>query len=228
MAEYFNSVFADNPEKGKVERLSIKDVKPETDITVNEAIDFVKKRYFGDTPNASIEQGKNPETSDDLKNLENTSFENLEHRLSEEEKLQILEETGWSNEIIEHIESMEQYEIYKTACLHEEEINGRKCLVKDIDMDCVDPKSGKTNRQLMSEGKAPIDSKTKEKIELHHMGQSFYSPFAELCENTEHGNGNHAILHPSKKESWRRSPELKQLYQRQRADYWKTRSLEEK
>ena len=122
---------------------------------------------------------------------------------------------------------MDQYEVYKNAGLHEEEINGRKCLVKDIDMDYVDPKTGLTNRELMEKGRTPIDAKTGEPIELHHMGQDFNSPFAELCANSEHGDGKDAILHDKKVESWRQDPEKKNYYNNvQRPNHWKARARE--
>ena len=57
---------------------------------------------------------------------------------------------------------MEQYEIYKNAGLYEAEINGRKCLIKDIDMDYVDPKTGMTNRERLAHrprSLSPIDKK---------------------------------------------------------------------
>ena len=76
----------------------------------------------------------------------------------------------------------------------------------------------------MAEGKSPIDSKTGEKIELHHMGQNFDGPFAELCENSEHGDGNHKTLHTSNEGSWRNDPEQKNQYQREKAQHWKTRA----
>ena len=144
--------------------------------------------------------------------------------LTEEEKARIKEETGWSDEIIDAIESMDQYEIYKNAGLHEAEVNGRKCLLKDIDLDYVDPKTGMTNRELMEKGRSPIDAKTGEKIELHHMGQDFDGPFAELAENSEHGDGNHSTLHTKSEGSWRNDPEQKNQYQTEKRQHWKTRA----
>ncbi len=165
------------------------------------------------------------ETANAAEGAEGTSAEKV--GLTEDEKAKIIEETGWSAEIANCIESMDQYEVYKNADLHEAEIDGRKCLVKDIDMDYVDPKTGLTNRQLMSEGRAPIDSKTGEKIELHHMGQDFNSPFAELCTNSEHGDGKDAILHDKKVESWRQDPEKKNHYNNvQRPNHWRARAKE--
>ena len=144
--------------------------------------------------------------------------------LTEDQKLQIKEETGWSDEIIDAIESMEQYEIYKNADLHEAEINGRKCLLKDIDLDYVDPDTGMTNRELMEKGRSPIDAKTGEKIELHHMGQNFDGPFVELAENSEHGDGNHKVLHGKMEDSWRNNPEQKNQYQTEKRNHWKSRA----
>lgn len=164
------------------------------------------------------------DTDETLEEQNETDEDDIIPSLTEEEKARIKEETGWSDEIIDAIESMEQYEVYKNADLHEAEVNGRKCLLKDIDLDYVDPKTGKTNKELMAEGKSPIDSKTGEKIELHHMGQNFDGPFAELTENSEHGDGKHKILHTSHEGSWRNDSEMKNQYQREKAQHWKTRA----
>ena len=145
--------------------------------------------------------------------------------ISECDKTRIREETGWSKEIIDCIKNMEQYEIYKDAGLEEKEINGRKCVVKkDLDLDYIDEKTGLSNKERMERGMAPIDEKTGEKIELHHMDQKFDSPFVELTENSEHGGKNHKILHDNNIESWRRDPELKKQYNNiQRPEHWRSR-----
>lgn len=158
-------------------------------------------------------------------NLNEMTEVNEKVGLTNEEKVLIKNETGWSDEIIDHIESMEQYEIYKKAGLHEAEIDGRKCLVKDIDLDYVDSKTGMTNRELMEKGRTPIDSKTGEKIELHHMGQDYDGPFVELCENSEHGDGNHSVLHTKMEDSWRSNPEMENHYNNvDRPNHWKERA----
>ena len=181
--------------------------------------DFVQK-YDPDKRIDVDNESKEIEPKEAVDNIEKNG-------LSDEEKQIIKEETNWSDEIIDHIENMDQYEIYKNAGLHEEEINGRKCLVKDIDMDFVDPKTGLTNRERMENGLSPIDSKTGEKIELHHMGQDADSPFAELCENSEHGDGNHATLHPKTGDSWRQDSKLNKQYNDvDRPNHWKERSKE--
>lgn len=147
--------------------------------------------------------------------------------LSSLERNAIKKETSWTDEIVNNIDSMEQYDIYKKAGLVESVVDDRICLVKGIDMDYVDPKTGMTNRQLMSKGRAPIDAKTGEKIELHHMGQKQNAPFAELCENSEHGDGNDAILHDKNKPSWRRNPLANEQYKKEKVSHWKTRATME-
>ena len=187
-----------------------------TDVKTNSVFDEIKGKAKIPVVN---------ETANAAEGIEGTSAEKT--GLTEDEKAKIIKETGWSSEIVNCIESMDQYEVYKNADLHEAEIDGRKCLVKDIDMDYVDPKTGLTNRELMEKGRAPIDAKTGESIELHHMGQNFNSPFAELCANSEHGDGKDAILHDKKVESWRQDPEKKNQYNNvQRPNHWKARAKE--
>lgn len=153
--------------------------------------------------------------------IKNSNLDIKESCLTEDEKRKIKEEMGWSDEIVNHIDSWKQYEIYKG--LSEVIINGRHCLIKNIDLDYVDPKTEKTNRELMGEGRSPIDSKTGEKIELHHMGQSHDAPFAELSES-EHGDGNHNTLHPNRENSWRNDKELNNEYNnKQKPEHWKER-----
>ena len=110
--------------------------------------------------------------------------------LTEEEKAKIKEETGWSDEIIENIKNMKQYEILKNAGLIEVEINGRKCLIKEnIDLDYTD-EDGISNRDRIARGLAPLDSKTGKPLELHHLGQKADSPLVELTEE-EHRTGEY-------------------------------------
>lgn len=149
----------------------------------------------------------------------------VEEGLSEADRGLIKEETGWSDEIIDNIKNMDQYEILKNANLHEKMVNGRPCLCKNIDLDYVDDKTGLTNRELMEKGLSPYDAKTGEKIVLHHLGQKYDSPFAELTEK-EHGDGNHGTLHNNNIESWRRDEVLKKQYNDvDRPQHWKNRAI---
>lgn len=127
--------------------------------------------------------------------------------LTDDEKAKIKEETGWSDEIIDNIKNMKQYEVLKNAGLKEIEINGRKCLIKEnIDLDYTD-EDGVTNRERMARGLAPLDSKTGKPLELHHLLQKADSPLVELTEEEhrtgeyEDGKKNQSLWHDNTKET---------------------------
>ncbi len=175
------------------------------------------------------QQVETEKISEETPNLEKTETINPErNELTSEQKEQIKNETHWSGEVVDHIRSMDEYEkVYKPADLHEQKVDGRTCLVKNIDMDYVSPKTGLSNREAMAKGASPLDAKTGEKLELHHMGQNYDAPLAELCENSEHGDGNDKILHDKNTESWRNDTQLKNQYQNvDRPNHWKERAEE--
>lgn len=167
--------------------------------------------------------------SEETPNLEKAETITPErNELTSEQKEQIKNETHWSGEVVDNIRSMDEYEkVYKPADLYEQKVDGRTCLVKNIDMDYVSPKTGLTNRQAMEKGASPVDAKTGEKLELHHMSQNYDAPLVELCENSEHGDGNDKILHDKNTESWRNDTQLKNQYQNvDRPNHWKERAEE--
>lgn len=139
--------------------------------------------------------------------------------LTQEEKEQIKEETGWSDEIIDAIGSMEEYEIYKEAGLQEAEINGKKCLIRnDIDPEQKDD-FGRTNKERMADGLAPI-TKDGQTVELHHIGQKSDSPLAELTTSEHRGKGNDTVLHDKTKES-----EIdRNEFAKERESHWEARA----
>ncbi len=142
--------------------------------------------------------------------------------LTQEEKDRIKEEKGWSDEIIDAISCVEEYEIYDKAGLVEAEIGGRKCLIRtDIDMEQKDER-GRTNKERMKKGLAPID-KNGETIELHHIGQKQDSPLAELTTSEHRGKGNDVILHDKTKESEVDRAEFK----KEKEQHWKDRAPEQ-
>ena len=165
------------------------------------------------------------ESTSALSAEEGTNEINGENPLTDVERSAIMEETGWSEDVVNCIETQEQYELYRKADLHEAVVDERKCLVKDIDLDYVDEKTGLTNRELMENGLCPVDAKTGETIELHHMGQDYESPFAELCSISEHrGEGVDTILHDKNVVSWRQDPEKKSHYCNvERPRHWRNR-----
>ena len=145
--------------------------------------------------------------TDDANDSASETTETKSEGLTDEEKAKIKEETGWSDEIINNITNMKQYEVLKNAGLKEVEINGRKCLIKEnIDLDYTD-EDGVTNRERMARGLAPLDSKTGKPIELHHLGQKADSPLVELTEEEhrtgeyEDGKKNQSLWHDNTKET---------------------------
>lgn len=148
--------------------------------------------------------------------------------LTAEEKAKIKEETGWSDEIIENIKTMRQYEILKNAGLIEVEINGRKCLIKEhIDLDYTD-EDGISNRERMKRGLAPLDSRTGKPYELHHLGQKEDSPLVELTEEEhrtgeyEDGKKNQSLWHDNTQETEIHGEG--NSWNQERKAYWKERA----
>ena len=168
----------------------------------------------------NIEHLNNIEQPD--KNSEiNKSDEGIKEGLKDEERTKIREESGWSDEIISSINSMEEYEIYKNAGLQEAEYDGKKCLIRnDIDWEQKDA-MGRTNRERSEQGLSPINKEGKV-IELHHIGQHADSPLAELTAQEHRGKGNDTILHNKTKES-----EInRQAFAGERSEHWEARANE--
>lgn len=130
----------------------------------------------------------------------------------------IQKESRYPVEVIARFNSMEQYEICKSAGLTAKMVNGKTALVRQIDLNYVDELTGKTNLQLMQEGYAPYDA-TGQKYQLHHIGQRNDSPLAILTQAEHTGSGNNKIWHiltedfdnPAKQPGWTK---IKQ-------DFWK-------
>ena len=139
-----------------------------------------------------VDETKAKEAANEISNEKSASEvdETDSTELTDEEKQRIKEESGWSDEIIDNIKNMDQYEILKNAELIETEINGKKCLIrKDFDLDYTD-QDGISNRERIARGNVPLDCKTGEPIELHHLGQKADSPLVELTV-TEHRTGEY-------------------------------------
>lgn len=148
--------------------------------------------------------------------------------LTKENREQIKQETGWSDKIIDSIKNMEQYGVLKNADLVEIQINGRECLVKtNIDLDHAD-EDGITNRERISRGLAPLDSKTEKPLELHHLGQKADSPLVELTEE-EHRTGEY-VAGKKNQSLWHDNSVTTEVHgdgnswDHERREHWKTRA----
>lgn len=151
--------------------------------------------------------------------------------LSLEEKVLLQDETGWSDKIIDAIKTPEEADVYKDAGL--KDVNGNLERT-DIDWNAKIPQdkidrmrslysdevanqwSGKTNIDLIKDGKAPYGPDG-ERINLHHIGQKPDSPLAELTD-TEHKT-NDGILHDKTKASEIERP----VFRKEREAYWRNR-----
>ena len=171
--------------------------------------------------NIGQEDNVNYNKSDTSGSEGNETTENT-RGLTEEQKAEIKKETGWPNEVVDAIGSMEEYEIYKNAGLVAQEVNGKYCLVKDnIDWDQKDA-MGRTNKERAEQGLSPID-KDGNVIELHHIGQHRDSPLAELTPDEHRGKGNDTVLHNKAKES-----EIdRNAFGEERRAHWKNRAEED-
>lgn len=157
--------------------------------------------------------------------LESESFRKLESReLTDLEKKQIKDETGWSDGLIDSFSSMKEYGIYKDAGLRESEVNGFKCLIRDdIDWDQKD-EFGQSNSERTSNKLSPINT-SGETVELHHVGQNASGPFAELTESEHRRKGNDSILHDVSRQGLT-SSERYEFNNYIKPSYWQTRANE--
>ncbi|MDR1542724.1 MAG: HNH/ENDO VII family nuclease [Clostridiales bacterium] len=119
--------------------------------------------------------------------------------ITAEQKAELKEQSGWSNEIIDSLRSLEEAEIYQEAGLKQEKIGEKYALAKEIDFDSPD-EFGVTNRQRIDSGHSPVDADGNT-IYVHHIGQHKDSPFAELTYKEHMQDGHNAILHPKREES---------------------------
>ena len=157
---------------------------------------------------------------------ESNSSKAIEVNVNQNEELRayLEKESTYSMEVNKYISSPEELQVYKDAGLVEKNIDGRICLIReDLDLDYVDKQSGLTNAELIAKGRSPYDAKTGERIELHHIGQDFNAPFAELKSVSEHDIYS-KTLHKSETDSWRRDPEKVSQYTAQRKAHWKNRA----
>lgn len=204
-------------EAKEVAKNAVENIKNAGDAVLSKLDDIknMTPEQLSEKVNKALEENEAENTSED------GEADEKQEGLTDEEKAKIKEETGWSDEIIDAIGSMEEYEIYKNAGLVEVEIDGKKCLVRnDIDWDQKDA-MGRTNRERTEQGLSPINKDSKV-IELHHIGQHADSPLAELTTEEHRGKGNDTILHNKAKES-----EIdRQAFAKERNEHWEARANE--
>lgn len=142
----------------------------------------------------------------------------------------IKEETGWSDDLINCVKNKEQYDILKNANLKEQEINGKKCLIKEnIELKYTDA-DGISNADRINRGLSPLDNKTGKPLELHHLGQKVDSPLVELTDEEhrtgeyENGKKNQSLWHDNTLPT--EIHNQGNTWSQERKEYWKTRSVQ--
>lgn len=126
----------------------------------------------------------------------------------------------YSAEINKYIRHPKELEIYKSCSLTETVIT-RRTLIFPVDINYK--YGGISNLERMLSGESPRDALTGEVIELHHIGQRFNSPFAELPRLTHCSTKTYRLLHDASIESWRINKRLITLTQQESIKYWKIR-----
>lgn len=134
------------------------------------------------------------------------------------QKEEIRKASPYSSDITDHIRTYEELHFYHSLHLQESYLT-RPVLITDIDPDLWIESEKATNLELMSKGRPPYAYDAPEgKVELHHIGQNFTSPFVELTQ-AEHEQNSH-ILHISDLPSWRNDAKLERAFQAERKSHW--------
>ena len=131
--------------------------------------------------------------------------------LNQREKKFVVAEVGWSKPIVDAINTLDEYHIYKRLGLKEVTIDGRPCLVPSGTPDNI-------SLSRMREGKAWLDTAGKP-MELHHVGGLMSSPYAVLPRDFHRGKGYFSILHPN---FWMKKSAIdRKKFGPQRRAFWK-------
>ena len=132
--------------------------------------------------------------------------------LTMNEAAMIQRESEYPLDVIRQFHTNKEYEVFKTANLKPELVNGQTALIRtDIDLNLIDD-LGRTNLERMRVGLSPLDSKGLS-YELHHIGQNADATLAILTK-AEHDN---PVLHGFKLVSEINRPEFATV----RKQFWK-------
>lgn len=178
----------------------------------------------GEVPNALQNESTNEKIEQNPLNTNDATDSTSEKKpegLTEQEKQEIKDKTGWSDKIVDAIRTKEEAQVYIDAGLVEGEVNGKPALLQpNIDgKACNEPKwPDWSNKDLAEEGYPPRD-KNGRPYELHHIGQNPDSPLAELTYEQHHCDGNFKILHTFDESSIDRMQ-----FNKERKEYWSERS----
>lgn len=141
---------------------------------------------------------------------------------TQNQRREIMKTSPYSERISSCIRQYAELRLYSSLRLQECYIT-RPTIIQDIDFDLWVTAENCTNAELMRKGHAPYAYDSMEgRIELHHIGQNYSAPFAELT--FEEHKENSQLLHLSKEESWRKDQEKEKAFMKERSIYWKKRA----
>ena len=171
---------------------------------------------------AKLLQRVSPET---LKQLQITNAK-MQTQSLKKQKEQIQQNSPYSTEINDAFAGYNEF--YHLVSLGlDEAIVTRRALIRNIDLDLYVTAKQCTNRELLKKGQPPyLEDDAESYLILHHIGQNYDAPFAELTPAEHASFGNNKLLHNTKVESWRRNPEKEKDFAEERSQYWKMRGAE--
>ena len=134
----------------------------------------------------------------------------------QKEKLEQI--SPYSKDITSFIQTHDELKLYVSLQLRESYLT-RPALVADIDPELWIESEKATNLELMAKGRAPYAYDAPEgRIDLHHIGQDYSAPFAELTQ--EQHEQRSRLLHSSGEPSWRKQKKQEKDFQSERKSYW--------
>ncbi len=142
-----------------------------------------------------------------------------EHNASRAETISAI--SPYSKTINDYIKTVRELKLYTNARLVEGFVF-RPTLIFDVKPDYITP-NGATNLERMLHGDAPYDSETGQVIQVHHIGQRYESPFAELPRFLHIGAETYSVLHDTTTESWRLDKKLIRLTNKEITEHWRKR-----
>ncbi len=145
----------------------------------------------------------------------------------EVQKEQILKDSPYSEAINNFFASYNEFCYLASLGLYESKVT-RPALVRDIRLDLFIDERQLTNLELMKNGQPPyLKNDKNSQIILHHIGQNYAAPFAELTLEEHAYYGNSKLLHISENESWRRENDKETEFNKERNRYWIIRAKQE-
>lgn len=147
-----------------------------------------------------------------FKAYETAKSEHLQNRMDN-----IIKISPYTSDINNTVFTIREIELYKEWGLTETYIT-RTALIAKIDPDFTDFK-GERNIEKMLRGSPPTDPFTGDVYVIHHIGQNYDSPFAEIPK-AFHSQTYYSILHKKHIDSWRADSRLVNLTRTEFANHW--------